>query len=547
MKKRLFLLLAIIFLAVVLRVYQLSHVPPSASLDEASIGWNAYSILNTGADEYGYKFPILLRAYDDWRPALYVYLVIPFIKLLGLSVIAVRLPSVILEIFAILATYFLVKELFEKYKYKEYLGLLSAFFLSISPWSVYISRLGHEANAGFAFGIFAIFFFLKFKNSLKNIYLYLAVIFFSISFYAYQAEKIFIPLIVIILAVLFREKLLARKKHLLFATLLGLVILIPVLKETLSPNGLARFRGTSAFDVNAPVYFQAAKIRLSAKENHNLLKEVLNNNRIVTLKIFTGNYISHFSPYFLFANSGLGDFRAPKVGLLYLFELPLIIIGIFYLLFGKFDRKVKIFLAGWIIISPLAASIASGSPHAMRSYNFLPTFQILSSLGLIYLVVFIKKGIARNIFMFIVLFIVIVNVLYFCRQYFISFPKEQSSSFQYTMSVVVPYILRNQNSFDEVIISNRNNLAQSYMLFLFYSKYDPILYQNEGGTVTGGFEQTHKFGNYKFKDISLKKISRGVLYLGNPSESPLESDKFFVVKNFTNLDGKISAVAFYIK
>src|SRR5438046_1183056 len=95
------LFILILLIAIFFRCYQLSKIPPSPSLDEVSIGYNAYSILNTGKDEYGYHFPLLLRAYDDWRPALYVYMVIPFVKLFGLTVFAVRLPSVLLSFITI--------------------------------------------------------------------------------------------------------------------------------------------------------------------------------------------------------------------------------------------------------------------------------------------------------------------------------------------------------------------------------------------------------------------------------------------------------------
>src|SRR3989338_6504816 len=111
MIKKFSIFAGIIFLAVFLRLYNLSNVPPSVSLDEVSIGYNAFSILKTGADEYGVNFPLLLRAYDNWRPALYVYLVIPFVKIFGLNVVSVRLPSVILSVLTVVATYFLVKEL----------------------------------------------------------------------------------------------------------------------------------------------------------------------------------------------------------------------------------------------------------------------------------------------------------------------------------------------------------------------------------------------------------------------------------------------------
>ena len=70
------------------RFYNL-QVPPSPSLDEVSIGYNAYSILTTGKDEYGAYLPMLLRA-RRFPPALYVYLTIPFVWVLGLTVVAVR-------------------------------------------------------------------------------------------------------------------------------------------------------------------------------------------------------------------------------------------------------------------------------------------------------------------------------------------------------------------------------------------------------------------------------------------------------------------------
>ena len=108
----------IILIAVFFRFYNLSGVPPQPTVDEVSIGYNAYSILKTGADEYGARFPILLRAYDDWRPALYVYLVIPFIALFDLNVIAVRFPSVILSTLSVIAVYFLLKELLSNSKVK---------------------------------------------------------------------------------------------------------------------------------------------------------------------------------------------------------------------------------------------------------------------------------------------------------------------------------------------------------------------------------------------------------------------------------------------
>ena len=114
-----FVCLTILCLAGFFRLYLLSSVPPSASLDEASIGWNAYSLLETGKDEYGSLFPILLRAYDDYRPALYVYFVVPLVALFGLTAWVVRVPSVISSLGVVIFGYCIGREVFYKEKYRE--------------------------------------------------------------------------------------------------------------------------------------------------------------------------------------------------------------------------------------------------------------------------------------------------------------------------------------------------------------------------------------------------------------------------------------------
>jgi len=57
------LLVVIILLASFLRLYNLANVPPHLTPDEASLGYNAYSILKTGKDEYGKFMPIIFKSF----------------------------------------------------------------------------------------------------------------------------------------------------------------------------------------------------------------------------------------------------------------------------------------------------------------------------------------------------------------------------------------------------------------------------------------------------------------------------------------------------
>ena len=47
--------------ACILRFYRLDEIPAGFFIDEASIGYNAFSISETGADEHGKRFPFFSR------------------------------------------------------------------------------------------------------------------------------------------------------------------------------------------------------------------------------------------------------------------------------------------------------------------------------------------------------------------------------------------------------------------------------------------------------------------------------------------------------
>src|SRR3989344_9071437 len=161
MKKLLFIL--IIALAAFLRLWQLGNVPISPDWDETALGYNAYSILKTGRDEYGTFLPRTLRSFDDYKPPLYAYLAVPSVAFFGLNTWAVRLPAAVMGVLAVIGTYVLVIELFRQLHTKakkqisefsaEASSLLAAFLLAISPWHLQFSRIAFEANIGVTLNI----------------------------------------------------------------------------------------------------------------------------------------------------------------------------------------------------------------------------------------------------------------------------------------------------------------------------------------------------------------------------------------------------------
>ena len=62
----------------------------------------------TGKDEYGNFLPLNLKSFGDYKPALYAYLEIPFIAILGLNELSVRLPSVLAGVGIVFLTFLLL-------------------------------------------------------------------------------------------------------------------------------------------------------------------------------------------------------------------------------------------------------------------------------------------------------------------------------------------------------------------------------------------------------------------------------------------------------
>jgi 4-amino-4-deoxy-L-arabinose transferase-like glycosyltransferase len=87
-------LAVIIIVGFFLRFYMLGSVPAGLTSDEADTGYDAYSILVSGRDQWGQFLPITsFKGFGDNRSPLYTYLVVPFVGLFDLSPFAVRLPS----------------------------------------------------------------------------------------------------------------------------------------------------------------------------------------------------------------------------------------------------------------------------------------------------------------------------------------------------------------------------------------------------------------------------------------------------------------------
>ncbi|GAJ17589.1 unnamed protein product, partial [marine sediment metagenome] len=112
-------------LGIFFRFYKLDSLPPSLYWEEAALGYDAYSIAQTGRDHHNNPWPLAaFESFGDWKPAGYFYALVPFVKMFGLSSWVVRLPSAISGIAIILGVGLLVYQLAKLQKKSHALRVL---------------------------------------------------------------------------------------------------------------------------------------------------------------------------------------------------------------------------------------------------------------------------------------------------------------------------------------------------------------------------------------------------------------------------------------
>ena len=544
-KKTAVIFVGIVLISIILRFWQLDSVPPSLDWDEASWGYNAYSILETGSDEYGKRLPIVIRSFNDYKPALYAYLTIPVIAVLGLTDFAVRFANALFGVFAVIVTYFLAKELFKR----RDVALVSMFLMSISPWAIQFSRFAHEGMVGLVFNLLFALFFLK--GLKKPVFLSFAAACAALSLYSYQNEKIFVPLFGLILLISFyKEFFSVSKKYLASAFLVGLIMSLPIIWFTFTtPEAFTRAKGASFLNnpigvLNIENYPERL---IEDRKTGNFVGLVIDNRRVLYAKAIIGNYLSHYDPNFLFVKGDATLRHQPHgMGHLYLIELPFLLIGLYFLFFGKFDRRVKIFIILLMLIVPIAASTTWDVPNAGRTMNFLPAFQIITALGIIGFYKFIlgtnlHKTFKYGIFGGIIL-IASFNFVYFLNQYFSQYSYFASPDFQYGYNQIIPEVNKLYSNYDKIIVSNEVPLDQSYIFFLYNLKYPPSDYQKV--STFGEYQTNHSFDKFEFRRIKAKdylKSDPSQLFISSPNDFPDEA-KTNIIKNIKFFNGETSVL-----
>ena len=413
-------LFLILILGLGLRFYWQSGFPPSLNWDEVSLGYNAYSLLKTGRDEWGTVLPTIFRAYGDYKLPIYVYLatVSPFF---------VRLPSIIFGTLLIIVTYLLGRRLAS-----PFVGLTSALLVAISPWTWWISRIALEANVGALLIAIGVYCLLTRK-------LNWGILFLGLSVWAYNSARVFSPLFLIGYWLIHRPKL-STINYLLLT-----ILFVPMFFQLLSPFGQARLNWLTLLDSGAITQINQLQSRPGGR--------LLYNKATYFLYRFSQNYVSYFSPDFLFLKGGNHyQFSIQNFGLLYLACLPF-----FYLGLLKLNKTSW----AWLLLAPVAGSLTRDAPHVLRAIPMLPLPMLLTAIGLD------RFGRGVKALFFVGLLISIIYYLASANSY----RSNYSQSWQYGYSQVIQFIKPRYSGYNQIIFTKKYGEPHEFVAYFW--PWDP--------------------------------------------------------------------------
>lgn len=470
-----FFLLGIIFiLAVFLRFHNLSSFPVGFHVDEASKGYTAYSLLKTGKDDNGNRFPLYIDIFGDNSPSGYHVITIIPVALFGLTEFAVRFPGALFGSFSILAIFFLSYSIFEDRK----ISILSALLLAISPWHINLSRASSE-------GIIALFFvMLGFALILWSLkaqivkHLILGSSLLSVSFFFYQTPRVFVPFIflafIFFFFLIWKIKVKSYYKK-VFILSFALMLLLDLVLIFVVSGGTGRFSQVNIFNHPETKLVIEEQIREDGVSGVDIFITRLYHNKGINFFLtYLSNYFEYFSPNFLFIK-GLPDwYSVPNMGVMYLLEMPFILLGVGLLAFHK-KRIYKIPLI-WIFLAPTIAAVTVDPHNLQRALAMYPALEIIAAYGLIYFLTNVVRQ-KRLAIVSVVALLFIFNIFYFLHQYFVQTKVHRTWYRNNGFSQMMELVNKDYGNYDRVIATRSGG---GYPLFLFYSQYDPLKYQTEG-------------------------------------------------------------------
>jgi 4-amino-4-deoxy-L-arabinose transferase-like glycosyltransferase len=530
-------LLIVLLIAGALRLWNLGGTPPGLTPDEASLGYNAYSILKTGRDEFGTKLPIIFKSFGDFKPGLYVYLDIPFIAVFGLNEFATRLPSAIFGILSVFLIYLIARKLFPDNKL---VAIVAAAVAACNPYLIYFSRGAWEANVSLTLTLAGIYFFLNAIEKKK--YLLPSSALFALTLLTYQGAKLSTAIVVLLLLIIYWKRFWQIEKVCLYIGIIGAILISLPAFMSLFNGQTQRLAIFSVFSYPRPIQ----EIQTYSDGYFNLFhSNALNYTRMVMSRWF-----NFYSGQFLAFEGDMANpvHTAPYQGVLLLLDLLFLPIGLFALFKDKFS-KGTLFIFLWLILAPFSAAISRDQTNAVRSLNASIPIILTVSMGISLFINWVSKQKYSFLYYAPLSVLYIFSFIYFLDAYFVHLPAHNSNFWRYGYREAVNYITGVESNYKTIVFEQSFN--QPYIYFLFYQKYDSAKYQKQANLVESQYKgdvgfQT-RLDNIQFAQLdwsALKNYHNTLVVAGHTSVPPEikdDSKNFPIVYEIKYLNGRDGA------
>lgn len=469
-------LLFVFLVALTFRFWKLTDYPVHTTMDEVSIGYNAYSILHTGKDEWGVRLPLAFKSVGDYKPPVDIYLTVVSEAIFGLTEFAVRFPVAFLGALTAVCMAWLAKQL----GLKPAESIIAGLFIAISPWHTHFSRASFEAVSALFLFVLGFALFMAWLEKRTHKLAAASAFSLGLSVWTYHSERAFIPIFVVLLFVIFKDKFVVKdrkiRKQLVSFAAVTLLLAIPFIYLTVfTPAVRTRALSTSIFrDVSLTQ-------NLHNGSYLNFVQKLFDNDWYLIYRHWLGKYLNYFDLRFWFwKGMQFTPPGYPDLGLMYLADLPLFVAGIFALAKSKKIILQKI-IAGLFFFGPIPASFTMNEQHPLRALVWLPFFAIIISMGFGH---FLKSKQLKKYFLLGYGFLLLLNVVYFADIYMHHFPNYFSQYWQYGYKQAAIYACSQTADYDKIYISDTFgtdgplNTGVPPLYVLFYCGVDPKLHLN---------------------------------------------------------------------
>jgi len=336
------------------------------------------------------------------------------------------------------------------------------------------------------------------------------------------------PLIILFLFIQ-NFKTLTNSKYLkntIIAIFLAIILTTPVTLSFLNSGGTARFGGVGLTADLGPLW------RANELLNHHgqpitLVNRVMHNKRILYLLSWLEKYSSHFTADFLFINGDeVARSKSVEIGQFYLFQLPFFLFGLYFLTKTK-HKLIKQLTFFLLLITPLASSLTFQAPSALRALSMVIPVSIFIGYGIDKLCSFINH---KSYILLLIFYM--YSLAYYLNSYFILYPKMYPLAWQYSFDQVIPIVEENKTKYENVYFTNKYD--QPYILYLFYSQYDPQKLHPQIQLTPPdqfGFSTVSKIDNINFSVPPTDEISQNSIIFASDENVSLNINQII---NFPN-------------